>query len=388
MKTKFLKVALILSLAFFFTNCSESDDQPAPAPTPIQSVNPLAMYLITSGFNEKTTNNINGGDYEFGYSFTPNVNGKITSLVVKLPATNSALRLTVWNKTTNTVLKTETIDYATANVEVVKDIEGIDVVTGTEYMVSMNSNDWYDHRRNAATSTTYPINLGAVSITGYAFRSGTTQAIPNSAQTNYYAGDVSFKFTPNSELAADTKLSLPATLENTTALSVPDATNAGGDCGSAVSMGSAESSINITSGGYIADPTKVSIEVDLAHTYSGDVVLELIAPGGASCGLIKRIGASTDTSCGSSADFITGNKLTFNAAFATPLAGPYATGNYAPTQGVGIAFPSAVFLTPLTTFLTGKNIKGVWKLKVYDCGVGDQATLNAWKLKFDAGALQ
>ena len=87
-------------------------------------------------------------------------------------------------------------------------------------------------------------------------------------------------------------------------------------------------------------------------------------------------------------DFITGNKLTFNAAFATPLAGPYATGNYAPTQGVGIAFPSAVFLTPLTTFLTGKNIKGVWKLKVYDCGVGDQATLNAWKLKFDAGALQ
>lgn len=390
MKAKFLKVALIFSLVIFFTNCSKNDDESAPIqiPTPIESINPLSMYLITSGFNEKTTNQINNGDYEFGYSFTPNVNGKISALVVKIPATNSALRLTVWNKTTNTVLKTETIDYNAANVEVTKEIAGIDIVPGTEYMVSMNSNDWYNHQRNASTNTTYPINLGAVSITGYAFRSGTAQAIPNNAQTSYYAGDISFKFTPNAAIAADTKLSLPATLENTTALSVPDATNNTGDCGSAVNMGSAESTINITSGGYIADPTKVSIEVDLAHTYSGDVVLELIAPGGASCGLIKRIGATTDTSCGSSADFITGNKLTFNAAFATPLAGPYATGNYAPTQGTGITFPTAVFLTPLTTFLNGKNIKGVWKLKVYDCGVGDQATLNSWKLKFDAGALQ
>lgn len=187
----------------------------------------------------------------------------------------------------------------------------------------------------------------------------------------------------------DTRLVLPATLENNTQLSVPDATNTTGSCGSGTTPGVAENSIEITADGIIADPSKVSIEVDISHIYSGDVVLELFTPSGNSVGLIKRIGATSDTGCGAGADFVAGNKLVFNSANMTLLASAttYASGNYSPTSGTS-TFPTAVAMTPLATFLTGKNIKGVWKMKMYDCGVADAGKLNSWKLKFDTGALQ
>lgn len=185
----------------------------------------------------------------------------------------------------------------------------------------------------------------------------------------------------------DTRLALPATIENNTPLSIPDATNLTGLCGSNTTPGNAENSIEITADGIIADPSKVSIEVDISHTFGSDVVLELFTPSGNSVALIKRIGATADTNCGSGTDFIAGNKLVFNSANMLPLAAPFASGNYAPTGGAG-TFPNAVAMMPLTTFLTGKNIKGVWKMKMYDCGVDDTGKLNSWKLKFDTGALQ
>ncbi|MEZ0006091.1 subtilisin-like proprotein convertase family protein [Flavobacterium sp. 28YEA47A] len=185
----------------------------------------------------------------------------------------------------------------------------------------------------------------------------------------------------------DTRLALPATLENNTPLPIPDATNLTGACGSNATPGSAENSIEITADGIIANPSKVSIEVDISHTFGSDVVLELFTPSGDSVGLIKRIGAANNTVCGTDADFIAGNKLVFNSANTTLLAAPFVSGNYAPTSGMG-TFPTTVMMTPLATFLTGKNIKGVWRMKMYDCGVDDTGKLNSWKLKFDTGALQ
>lgn len=188
----------------------------------------------------------------------------------------------------------------------------------------------------------------------------------------------------------DTRLVLPATLENSTQLTLPDGVNNGGNCGSTVTPGTAENSIEITADGIIADPTKLSIEVDITHPFGGDIVLELFTPSGESVGLIKRIGSSVDTSCGTNTDFVVGNKITFNAANATQLVGgapSFITGNYAQSSGTS-TYPAAVPMTSLATFLTGKNIKGVWKMKIYDCGVGDVGKLNSWKLKFEVGALQ
>lgn len=189
--TKFLKVALVVALAFSMTNCSKDDD---PAPVANPEVNPLAAYLTTTGFNQVTTNQINLSSYEFGLSFIPNVNGKITALVVKIPDANPTLRITIWNKTTATVLKTETINYATAGVEVTKAIDALNVTAGTEYFVTFNSNDWYDRRKTDSSNITYPVTVGDISITSYAYRTGAAQAMPNTPTLNYYAGDISFLF--------------------------------------------------------------------------------------------------------------------------------------------------------------------------------------------------
>lgn len=191
-------------------------------------------------------------------------------------------------------------------------------------------------------------------------------------------------------IVPDTRLVLPATLENNTQLTLPDGVANGGACGSQVTPGTAENTIEIAADGIILDPTKLSIEVDISHTYGGDVVLELVTPSGESVGLIKRIASTVDTSCGTNTDFVVGNKLTFNSTNATQLAGgppSFITGNYAPSSGTS-TYPTTVAMTSLATFLTGKNIKGVWKMKIYDCGVGDIGKLNSWKLKFEVGALQ
>jgi subtilisin-like proprotein convertase family protein len=189
-------------------------------------------------------------------------------------------------------------------------------------------------------------------------------------------------------VVVDTKLALPASLENNTLLTVPDATQNTSACGSGAEPGIAESTIVIDKEGIIGDGTKVSVELDLSDEYAGEVVVELITPSGATCGLIKRIGTTTNTNCGSNIDFVAGNKLTFNFGFNNVvLNNPIATGNYGQLAGTS-TFPSTVQITSLNTFFSGKNIKGNWKLKVYDTSVGDLCKLNAWKLKFDTGALQ
>lgn len=176
---------------------------------------------------------------------------------------------------------------------------------------------------------------------------------------------------------------LPATVENNTLVNIPDAT--GGGCGLGVSPGIGESTIQVAGTGVIVDPTKISIEVDIAHAWHTDVVLALISPSGDQVALIKRIAAASDTGCGTDVDFIAGNKLTFRAGNVTPLTAPYVTGNYAPTSGTG-TFPNMIPMANLTTFMTGKSIQGTWKLRMYDYTAGDIGAINSWKIKFDTGA--
>ncbi len=185
---------LILTTVLFtaiFTSCKKKSD---PAPIVYPEENFMDAYLSATGFSEKTTNQINLGDYEFGNEFIPTVKGKITSLKIKLPDVNSSVRVTLWDKATTTVLKTEIINVAAANTIYTVDIVDIDLVKDKEYAISMNSNDWYDRRKNSSANATYPVSAGNIKITSYTFRSGTAQAYPNSPQLSYYAGDVSFNF--------------------------------------------------------------------------------------------------------------------------------------------------------------------------------------------------
>ena len=185
----------------------------------------------------------------------------------------------------------------------------------------------------------------------------------------------------------DTKLVLPAILENNTALIIPDCTQNG----TIKNPGSASNTIEITGDGIISDPSKITLELDLTHPFSGDVVVELVPPSGENCGIIKRIGSTTDTSSGSPLDFVLGNKLKFNSLHTTFLlpqvSTSFVTGKYAPSRGLS-SIPFSVPMIEMNTFFMGKNIKGIWTIKIYDFNVLDIGKLNSWKLYFDAGALQ
>ena len=185
----------------------------------------------------------------------------------------------------------------------------------------------------------------------------------------------------------DTKLVLPAILQNNEELIIPDCTQNG----AIKNPGSATNTIEITGDGKIADPSKITLELDLSHTFSGDVVVEIMAPSGENCAIIKRIGTTTDTSNGSTLDFVLGNKLKFNSLHTTFLLPQVSTsfvaGKYAPSRGLS-SIPFSVPIISLNNFFMGKNIKGTWVVKVYDFGVFDTGKLNSWKLYFDAGALQ
>jgi hypothetical protein len=191
--TKNLFLLLVISSCL---SCS-NDDDPAPViptPTVYTEQNPFAAYLVAAGFtvvNPITTVQ----DTEFGLSFKPLVNGKITAIVAKFPVANPYMRITFWNKSgSGSVIRTNYINVSTAGEEITTFITPLNLVANTEYMISFNSSDWYDHRKPPGTSTDYPYTIEDITITGFGIKAGTEQSIPNSFTNIFYKGDVSFKF--------------------------------------------------------------------------------------------------------------------------------------------------------------------------------------------------
>lgn len=175
------------------TNCRKDDDEVVPAPIVYAEESPLATYITNSGFNS-TANNVNFGSYEFGLVFSPNVNGKIKALMAQIPDVNAGLRITIWDFDTQTILRTETINVTAANTVITKSITELALVKDKKYLISMNSNDWYNRTKFGGGSTTYPITAGNIKFTGYLWKSGTTQTFPTNSDESYYAGDVNFTF--------------------------------------------------------------------------------------------------------------------------------------------------------------------------------------------------
>lgn len=185
----------------------------------------------------------------------------------------------------------------------------------------------------------------------------------------------------------DTKLVLPTIFENNIQTAIPDCTSSG----AIIIPGQTISTIEITGDGIISDPSKITLELDISHNFAGDIVVELVAPSGENCGIIKRIGTTSDTNTGSNVDFVLGNKLKFNSLHTTFLLPQVSTaivaGKYAPSRGLS-SIPFSVPMIELNTFFMGKNIKGIWTIKIYDFNQLDIGKLNSWKLYFDTGALQ
>ncbi|MHC0444092.1 hypothetical protein ACWA1F_01710 [Flavobacterium sp. 3-218] len=171
--------------------CSSDDDKDN---TPkFETENPLAAYYTATGFTT-VSNFINSGDYEFGLVFTPTVKGKINALTLKLPAANPTIRVTIWDFASKAVLRSETVNVVTADVQVTKEISELALEKDKKYMITMNSNDWYKKNKADNSNVTYPIVAGNITINEYRWLSGTAQTFPTMVSSSYNAGDLSFDF--------------------------------------------------------------------------------------------------------------------------------------------------------------------------------------------------
>ena len=182
----------LLIIAIFTISCSNDDDNGAK----YSEENPLDIYLSATGFSQKAVDVKNSGIYEYGFSFKPTVTGKINAFIVKIPDVNPALRLTIWDAATKTVIKSELINVPTANVTVEKSITPIALQKDKEYFFTINSDDWINRTKTDGSAATYPIVAGNITITGYAYISSTAAEtiFPTNVRNTYYAGDMTFKF--------------------------------------------------------------------------------------------------------------------------------------------------------------------------------------------------
>ena len=187
----------ILAIIIFTFSCSKDD-----APAPIQPVvlaplqDPLPEYLAVTGFDQKVTEIIDEpSNAERGFSFIPLINGKMTAIVVKMPSVNNTgMRVTIWDKIVNAVLRTETINITTANTVTTKTITALDLLKNKEYFITFNSNDRYKREKTNGSNATYPIAVGDILITGFSYQNGSSQSMPMTPASNYLSGDCSFKF--------------------------------------------------------------------------------------------------------------------------------------------------------------------------------------------------
>ena len=191
-----MKIALLLCFSLTTTFCSK-DDAPAPpaALAPLQD--PLPGFLVASGFDHGIGSIINVNPTVFrqmGFSFTPLVNGKITAIVLNLPAIRSE-NVSIYDKATGTILKTERVEVGSPNVQTVKEIEPLTLEANKEYVIAFTSSSWYTHFRSNNTPTIYPITVGDIKITSYCEGFVYVDIMPTIFTIkNYFSGDCSFKF--------------------------------------------------------------------------------------------------------------------------------------------------------------------------------------------------
>ncbi|MET3036800.1 DUF4082 domain-containing protein [Chryseobacterium sp. NRRL B-14859] len=184
---------LVLAVVFSTLSCSKDDDEPVSNPISYQEENPLDKYHEMAGFTA-TTNFINSGNYEFGLVFSPNVKGKIKAVTIKLPDANPNVRITIWDYSTKTVVRSEMIDVSAANTLITKTIQELAVEKDKKYMITMNSNDWYKRSKPDNSNAVYPVTAGNIRFWEYRWGNGTTQTFPVNVSLDYNGGDLSFVF--------------------------------------------------------------------------------------------------------------------------------------------------------------------------------------------------
>ena len=197
MKTFFQNIPVLIAAGLITLSCSK-DSPPttvasAPAAPTYQEENFFDGFLTATGFSQLTTAEINESFYEYGFEFIPLLNGKITSLRIKLPDPNNALRVTIWDMN-GAILKTSIVNVPTINTVTTIDIADLDLIKNKKYCITMNSNDYYVHKKTDGTGIVYPVTVGNIKVLSNKYIAGATQTYPTDEPPTYCNGDLSFNF--------------------------------------------------------------------------------------------------------------------------------------------------------------------------------------------------
>ncbi|HEX6624778.1 MAG TPA: M36 family metallopeptidase [Pyrinomonadaceae bacterium] len=123
--------------------------------------------------------------------------------------------------------------------------------------------------------------------------------------------------------------------------------------------------ITVTDTGFVGD---VNVSFRLNHTFDGDLAISLIAPDGSSVPLSNNRGGAGDN-FGTGANDCSGTQTVFDDSAANPVSAGVAPFN-------GTFRPES----PLAAF-NGKEMNGVWKLRIADTGALDVGTLGCASLQ-------
>ena len=181
---------IVLMSLQLLSGCSSSDNSPQ-----YTEENPFPAYLHQTGFDESTIPYIDdNSNYEIGAKFIPEVNGKITSIIVKTPKEVSDLRVTIWDSQQSLPIQTFNVDVPNADVETTFDIADIQLDAGKEYAITMNTANYYFHHRENSETAPHPIMAGNISIIGGVSNYGPSQTLDSTHSEGGLFGDCFFNF--------------------------------------------------------------------------------------------------------------------------------------------------------------------------------------------------
>jgi subtilisin-like proprotein convertase family protein len=171
---------------------------------------------------------------------------------------------------------------------------------------------------------------------GDQLRTGTSStARMRSAESSFGASRLMSQVAPSSKQVIDSAAARPATT-TTNAAATNNVTKTATPNLAILDNKTVSSTINIPDDGNV---DSISVNVDIAHTYRGDLVVKLVSPSGKEAVLTNRAGGSADNFQLSAKD--------------------------------------------LSTQFPGESIKGDWKLVVQDAAAQDTGTLKSWGLSIN-----
>ena len=132
---------------------------------------------------------------EMGYCFTPKYTMIMDTIYVRVPGTNSSMRVTLWSVKDSTAIYTDYINV-NQNTQTVKfNCLPIGLAANEEYVLSMNTEDWLIREVNtdSIAEIQFPYQAGDIVYNWYGFSRGSSQEIPTEAISKTAAnGDIWF----------------------------------------------------------------------------------------------------------------------------------------------------------------------------------------------------